>query len=309
MEVQGGNAISTVLDAFDTVETTEPMSTVEVAMALGVSRGVAYAKLDAAADAGLLESKKSPAGSRIWWAPVPRATTVGSERMLELGYRSRALASPFLGLFDREWTDDERDSAQPTVHASVDSVVTLRDGVLHYYTVHGVSASSCLETLRAIDGVTRARLLSTGGDVTRVEVRLESDRVSELFARFDGSVTRAELVDNEVHFVGTVPGTANVRAVTDAVVEAVPDAELVRQRVAYTPRLIRDIVTDALSEQQRASLEAAYHGGYFSVPRESTGAEIAESLGVTRQTFNHHLRRAELAVVDHLFSATAEDAL
>lgn len=309
MDVRGDATISTVLDAFDTVETDEPMSTDEVASALGVSRGVAYARLDAAADAGLLESKKPGTKRRIWWAPVPRHTAIGSERMLELEFRSQTLAAPFLDLLDRDRGDGGPDGSASSIRVSVDSVVPIRDGVLHYYTARGLAASSYLEALRALPGVTGVRLLSTEGSVVRVEAKLASDGLSDLFTRFGGSITRGELVDGEVHLVGAVPGSTDVRAVTDAVVDLVSDAELVRQRVAYTPRLIRDIVTEELSAQQRASLEAAYHGGYFSIPRESTGAEVAETLGITRQTFNHHLRHAELTVVDNLFSATADDAL
>lgn len=48
-----------------------------------------------------------------------------------------------------------------------------------------------------------------------------------------------------------------------------------------------------LTERQRESLEAAYRSGYFDWPRESTAAEVADSLGIDRSTFHAHLRKAE----------------
>ncbi|WP_350356168.1 helix-turn-helix domain-containing protein [Halorarius halobius] len=65
------------------------------------------------------------------------------------------------------------------------------------------------------------------------------------------------------------------------------------------------VVAESLTERQRTVVQLAYHAGYFESPRESTGPELADRLGITRQTLHHHLRRAQRAVFEWLFEAAS----
>jgi predicted DNA binding protein len=64
------------------------------------------------------------------------------------------------------------------------------------------------------------------------------------------------------------------------------------------------MLTAELTERQHQALEAAFHSGFFEWPRESTGEDVAASLGVAPPTFHQHLRKAERKVFDHLLSAS-----
>lgn len=298
-----------VEDVFAGADPGEPRSTAEVAAALGVEDPRAAALLRASVEAGRLRSKELPDGGRVWWRPLGGAASPADHALVEVEYRSASLSAPFLAAFEAVEPAGELVPDDAEIVATVDSVVSLRDGVLQYYTARGVSPGRYLAALRRIPGVSGVRLLSTDGDEVRVEVRLEADDLADLFRAFGGWVTGGALLGSEIRIRGAVPGETDVREVTAAVREWVPDAELVRRRTVHSPRIVRAILTECLSTQQLAALEAAYYGGYFAVPRESTGDEIAASLGVTRQTFNHHLRLAELAVVRELFRVTEDDAL
>jgi predicted DNA binding protein len=46
-----------------------------------------------------------------------------------------------------------------------------------------------------------------------------------------------------------------------------------------------------LPPAERAVVEAAFEAGYFAVPRETTIAELADSLGLSRRTVSERLRR------------------
>ncbi|WP_044958497.1 helix-turn-helix domain-containing protein, partial [Halarchaeum acidiphilum] len=48
-----------------------------------------------------------------------------------------------------------------------------------------------------------------------------------------------------------------------------------------------------LTDRQRAAFEAAYYGGYFEWPRDSTAEELANAMDVSAPTFHQHLRAAE----------------
>ncbi len=65
-----------------------------------------------------------------------------------------------------------------------------------------------------------------------------------------------------------------------------------------TPVLSVGSFLPTLSDRQRAVFLAAHNQGYYEIPRETTTAEIAESVGVGRRTAEHHLRRAEEKLAD-----------
>lgn len=57
-----------------------------------------------------------------------------------------------------------------------------------------------------------------------------------------------------------------------------------------------------LTTRQRTVLEAAYHSGYFDWPRRrTTGAELADSLGIASSTLHQHLRVASGKVFEQYF--------
>jgi predicted DNA binding protein len=45
-------------------------------------------------------------------------------------------------------------------------------------------------------------------------------------------------------------------------------------------------------------LEAAFFAGYFEWPRDVSGEDLAESLGVSSPTFHQHLRNAQRKLLD-----------
>lgn len=55
-----------------------------------------------------------------------------------------------------------------------------------------------------------------------------------------------------------------------------------------------------LTDRQTEALAAAYEQGFYAVPREHTSEEVAGELGLSRRTFEEHLRRAEGKVVGEL---------
>jgi predicted DNA binding protein len=69
---------------------------------------------------------------------------------------------------------------------------------------------------------------------------------------------------------------------------------------ADASRLSPDALLPTLSPRQREVYRTAHEQGYFELPRETTTAEVAETVGVERRTAEHHLRRAEQKLADAL---------
>nr|WP_256335722.1 helix-turn-helix domain-containing protein [Halopenitus persicus] len=61
-----------------------------------------------------------------------------------------------------------------------------------------------------------------------------------------------------------------------------------------------DSALPSLSEGQQRALTLAVNSGYYEIPRGATTSEIADQMGVSRRTFEEHLRRAENKVVKNL---------
>lgn len=94
----------------------------------------------------------------------------------------------------------------------------------------------------------------------------------------------------------------DVREVVTGVSRTFPGASLLakreRQRPVETAGEFRSALYDRLTDRQQTALLLAFHAGYFQSPRESTGEQLAERLGISSPTLAYHLRAAEHKLVD-----------
>ncbi|WP_297884404.1 bacterio-opsin activator domain-containing protein [uncultured Halorubrum sp.] len=115
--------------------------------------------------------------------------------------------------------------------------------------------------------------------------------VSEATATADGATLTIE-----------APPEHDVRSILDVFRDEYEGVEL-RSRVERESRdrtvaEFAAAVDERLTERQRAALKTAELNGYFEWPRPVDGSEIAERMGITRQTFHQHLRAAERKLVE-----------
>jgi|GEM_PF-1449706 len=209
---------------------------------------------------------------------------------LELRFRSDQLASPFLG-----HTDEDSNFV-------LDATVSFNsEERLEYWVVRGMDSKAFQNAIEALPAVSDAHLLRTVGGTSRFEVSTEAGSLPSLCAESEGTLTAATLVNETFEFTAEFPETVDTETVTETLRRRYPDIELVSQERILTPSYLRQMVDENLTEQQKIVLQTAYFGGYFTKPRERTGVELAERLGITKQTFHHHLRHAEAAVLENLF--------
>jgi len=102
----------------------------------------------------------------------------------------------------------------------------------------------------------------------------------------------------------------DVRVFLDRVRESYPDVELVsRQDIDRDDarETVQTALAEDLTDRQREVLVTAYESGFFESPRQTTGAELAELLGVSQPTVTHHLREAQRRLFTALFDESADD--
>ena len=190
----------------------------------------------------------------------------------------------------------------------VESVVSLPDGAtVQYMGTSDLTASEFVTAVEEVPHYVDVRLLSTIDGYSRIEARAESATVAEVFQSLGGRPRSIVISHDEVRFLGDLPGDVDYRQAAEAIRRFHPETELVSEELVYSPHLLYDVVEDALTDRQFATLDAAYFSGYFDTPRTSTGDELADRFGVTRQTFNQHLRKAQRIVFRHLFEKSAAD--
>ena len=181
-------------------------------------------------------------------------------------------------------------------------------GYYSYYQITGGSPDRIAEILGEYDGLD-ASLVNASGESGLFEVRINDDDryFAPLLTEAGALLSEMWTVDGESHILVQVPENTSVSAVIELVTENHPTVEAVakRQRTYPVPLLTKELFQEAvendLTDRQREVLFAAYHGGYFEYPRQTSGEDIAADLGISPPTFSEHLRAAERKILTMLF--------
>jgi len=118
-------------------------------------------------------------------------------------------------------------------------------------------------------------------------------------------VQRLSAHDGTARLVVHLPREGSVREFVDRFTRRYSPVDLIGRRDRDIPpqprQSFRREMEEELSDRQLEILTTAYWGGYFEWPRDRTGEEIAEVLGVTQPTVNRHLRNAQRKILSLLF--------
>ncbi|WP_408959482.1 PAS domain S-box protein [Natrinema sp. 74] len=192
---------------------------------------------------------------------------------------------------------------------SVDHVLPLTDEVFVYYlTVSDATPERIREAATDDEAITEFRLIDATDGESYWEVVVRGATITELLAEHGARLQSETVRDGAGTLTVQVSPDADLRELLDAVTSAYPDTRLVSKRSVDRPVEtwgdFRQRVESSLTEKQQLALEAAYHGGYFEWPtRDSDAGEIADRLGIARQTFHQHLRVALAKLLSAYFRA------
>ncbi|WP_227356828.1 bacterio-opsin activator domain-containing protein [Haladaptatus salinisoli] len=199
----------------------------------------------------------------------------------------------------------------PPGTVTIDRTIPVDDGT---YLQYGTVTDDAVETLeRLVDRLSHCKevtLFGREGDEARFEMRLVEPPVVSLVASYGGFIEDAVIEGGDFHMTIHLPPGVEVRHITDVIREAYPGAEMLTRRQKHrsdaTPEVIERAFTD-LTERQRAALATAFYLGFFDWPRENTGEDVADALGVSPPTFHQHVRTAERKLFEALFVDSADE--
>jgi predicted DNA binding protein/GAF domain-containing protein len=177
----------------------------------------------------------------------------------------------------------------------VTGVVPQSDGEFRFY----LSVESPLDDVepvvsRLVDRSKDVPEFRSVGDSPRFEVRFSGAPLVERVAANGGRIHGMTATGSGGKARIELRNALDVRGFVDALQSVDPELTVTAQRSAgeeSTP--LRPGVTDRLTDRQREVLEVAFYSGFFEWPRESTGEEVAETLGIAPPTFHKHVRTAE----------------
>jgi hypothetical protein len=238
-------------------------------------------------------------------AAVERKRALTSDEIIELEFQAP-------NVFDTLGLDVDA-PADGTI--TFDRTVPIGDGSYLEYGTATDGSFEVIETLVASDLLSHwvaVTVLEDANETTRFEVRLDDPPVVSLVAAHGGYVHRATIEDGDFSMrIHLAPGT-DVHTVTDAIESAYPNVQMMTRRQVHRARpslaRLRRTLDETLTDRQRTALEAAYAAGFFEWPRDSSGEEVAQSMGISAPTFHQHLRAAQKGLVSTVLDDRLETA-
>ncbi|WP_310909624.1 PAS domain-containing protein [Natrinema sp. 1APR25-10V2] len=228
-------------------------------------------------------------------AAAERKRALMSDEVVELEFRIR-------DVFDALGIDLETDGM-----ITLDHTVPIEDDE---YLQYGTATDDAVDSVAAIVDALPHWIDVTfrdDGEVQRFELRLSEPPVLSAVASLGGAVESAVIEDGDYRMTIHLTPGGGIRRVIDVVQTAYPAAELLKHRQITrrdtTADRVRNLLSEDLTDRQRATLEAAYHAGFFEWPRDTTGEDVADSLDIAPATFHQHLRRSQKKVFESLLSA------
>ncbi|MFT4947681.1 MAG: PAS domain S-box-containing protein, partial [Natronomonas sp.] len=219
-----------------------------------------------------------------------------TDTVVELEFEVGGADSVFAAITDRLDCRLSLNNITPTTEA----------GYLCYIDVDGVDPEQVVEGARSARGVESARVVRGRGQTGIVELRVTTGPLTALFEH--GATIRSfEAADGTGRLIGeTAPQSgaqSMIKTLEGAYGEATFIAKRTRTEESPTLTMTKHAVETELTDRQREVLGLAYHAGYFESPRDSTGDELADALGIASPTFYQHVRKALRKILTLLLEA------
>lgn len=177
------------------------------------------------------------------------------------------------------------------------------DGSYVFVTVEGSPVDTVEQAATELVAIDEVQRISTDGPGGVLRLRL-SEPFLALELADHGAVIRSASADPATTtLVIDIPESVDVRHITQLVREAFTDVNLhskqtVDQSSEYT---LYSRFLDQLTDRQLEVIQTAYYSGFFESPRESTGEEVADTLGISPPAFYKHARTVQRKLFGTLF--------
>lgn len=191
----------------------------------------------------------------------------------------------------------------PDVEIELERIVPLQETIVPLFWIGSVDQDAVETSLLEHSKTETVEVLTAKEDKTLFEVHWSSDINGLIQALID---TRAKILeatgtaeqwDFRLRFASHEDLSSFNMALTDA---GIP----ITLRHIYNPSLPDE--ESSLSSEQRETLRMAYREGYFEVPRRTTQARLADTMGISDSALSQRLRRGVGTLVGQMLVADEE---
>lgn len=220
----------------------------------------------------------------------------GDRSVLEVEFTIRDPAQPFVGISQAEGCTFE-----------LAEIVPRQSGrYAEFFNITGVRAERVLDLGTGVDTieVTLLREFEDGG----LFEFLVAENCPAVTLAEHGALPREIRGENGTgRIVAEIPAQSDPSVVIEAFLAEYPEAELRAKRrqeavdPLFSDSAFRQVLHSRLTDRQREVIRAAFEAGYYEWPRECTGSEIADELGISSATFSEHIHAAERKLLRVLF--------
>ncbi|MHC3437504.1 bacterio-opsin activator domain-containing protein [Natrialbaceae archaeon A-gly3] len=235
-------------------------------------------------------------------AAVRRRNLLLSDTLIELEFTCQDRQSFFVDA-----------SARLVCRFEFDSFVPISEST-HLYYVHLEDAppAEVFELAAEDPGIEDWRLIESYEDGCRLEFVVNGSSPTLTLTEYGATIVEAVVDSGEGTIIAECAADTDLRTVVDGLRSQFPDSQLQYkrevERSVQTAREFREGLEDRLTDRQEAALRAAYFGGYYDWPRESTAEEIADAMDISSPTLHNHLRKAQHELLRTFFDdPTAEE--
>ncbi|MCL9813741.1 bacterio-opsin activator domain-containing protein [Natranaeroarchaeum aerophilus] len=180
------------------------------------------------------------------------------------------------------------------------------DGSYVVVTVDGAAIDQVEHVAESLIAVDEVRQISGDESGGVLGLRLAQAFLATELADHGAVFRSASATPDSTTLVVEVPESVTPRHISQLIHELFTGVEIrSKQDIDRSSREpVRSRVFDELTDRQLEVTQTAYYSGFFESPREHTGAEVAEMLGISPPAFSTHIRTVERK----LFSALFEEA-
>lgn len=173
--------------------------------------------------------------------------------------------------------------------------------LLYVLRVTGITVSDICEVVSESDAVVDWTVTRTE-EPLRCELEVELPTPETVLSDHGGRIVDVTADHGGVSIRVVGQDETEMRTLVDAVTATYPDATVrsVRSAETATRHPQQSDPLASLTAKQRRALELSYFNGYFERPREHDTSEVAEKLGVSRQTLTQHLRAGQRKLLSAL---------
>jgi predicted DNA binding protein len=172
--------------------------------------------------------------------------------------------------------------------------------------MYGTVPETDIEAIEsAVDGGDGIRLTCIGvaDEAVRIKLHLARPSLVSQLAAHGWSATDIVLTNGGCYLTVHLPPGDDVRRMMSVIRERFSTVELLARRQIPSPSQVdaQQGLIESLTDRQLTVLRTAQAAGYFEWPRQTSGEEIAETLGIASPTFHQHLRLGQRKIMTAIF--------